>query len=314
MGAHGHGYHTLRAIDARRPGRACSKVRKAGLGLLMAASQGTRRPLAFIEDTAVAARAPNDYVAEIRGAARRATGSRPASTATARSAACTSARSSTCARPARWTSCARSPRRSPSWCSRYGGVNSSEHGDGLVRSEFNRRMFGDELYEAMREVKRLFDPHGRLNPGKIVDAPADDRAPPRPGAAAGPAAAHAPRFDGPDGHAQRGRPLHEHRRCAARRRPASMCPSYMATREEDHATRGRANALVRALSQPDPHAALGDERLHEILDLCLECKACKSECPLGVDMASLKSEFLSHYQDDPRHAAALAGVRRDPAR
>ncbi len=68
-----------------------------------------------------------------------------------------------------------------------------------------------------------------------------------------------------------------------------MCPSYMATREEEHATRGRANALVKALSQPDPQAALGDERLHEILDLCLECKACKSECPLSVDMASLKS-------------------------
>ena len=75
-----------------------------------------------------------------------------------------------------------------------------------------------------------------------------------------------------------------------------MCPSYMATREEEHATRGRANALVKALSEPDPRAALGDERLHEILDLCLECKACKSECPLSVDMATMKSEFLSHYQ------------------
>ena len=74
-----------------------------------------------------------------------------------------------------------------------------------------------------------------------------------------------------------------------------MCPSYMATREEEHATRGRANALVKALVEPDPRAALGDERLHEILDLCLECKACKSECPLSVDMATLKSEFLSHY-------------------
>jgi Fe-S oxidoreductase len=75
-----------------------------------------------------------------------------------------------------------------------------------------------------------------------------------------------------------------------------MCPSYMATREEQHSTRGRANALVKALSTPDPRAALGDQRLHEIMDLCLECKACKSECPLSVDMASLKSEFLAHYQ------------------
>jgi len=77
----------------------------------------------------------------------------------------------------------------------------------------------------------------------------------------------------------------------------AMCPSYIATREEEHATRGRANALVKALSEPDPKAALGNERLHDILDLCLMCKACKAECPLGVDMAKLKSETLSHYHD-----------------
>ncbi|MGV9801210.1 (Fe-S)-binding protein, partial [Mycobacterium sp. NPDC003449] len=76
-----------------------------------------------------------------------------------------------------------------------------------------------------------------------------------------------------------------------------MCPSYIATREEEHATRGRANALVKALSDPNPQASLGDERLHEILDLCLMCKACKAECPLGVDMAKLKSETLSHHHD-----------------
>jgi Fe-S oxidoreductase len=76
-----------------------------------------------------------------------------------------------------------------------------------------------------------------------------------------------------------------------------MCPSYMATRDEEHSTRGRANALLHALSMPDPRAALGDDRLHGILDLCLECKACKSECPLGVDMASLKTEALAAYHD-----------------
>jgi len=92
-----------------------------------------------------------------------------------------------------------------------------------------------------------------------------------------------------------------------------MCPSYMATREEEHATRGRANALVKALSSPDPRAAMGDHRLHEILDLCLECKACKSECPLSVDMASLKSEFLSHYQDVhgvPLRSRLFGAIRR----
>ena len=91
-----------------------------------------------------------------------------------------------------------------------------------------------------------------------------------------------------------------------------MCPSYMATREEQHTTRGRANALVKALSTPDPRAALGDQRLHEIMDLCLECKACKSECPLSVDMASLKSEFLSHYQQihgTPLRSRAFGAIR-----
>ncbi len=76
-----------------------------------------------------------------------------------------------------------------------------------------------------------------------------------------------------------------------------MCPSYMATRDEEHSTRGRANALLYALSAPDPRAALGSDRLHGILDLCLECKACKSECPLGVDMAALKTETLAVYHD-----------------
>src|ERR687890_435780 len=148
----------------------------------------------------------------------------------------------------------------------------------------------------MREVKRLFDPAGLLNPGKIVDAEPMTEHLRDPALPPAPALRTTLHFDGPEG-----------MRTAADRcmniglcrktQTGVMCPSYMATLEEDHATRGRANALVRALSMPDPHSALGDERLHEILDLCLECKACKRECPLDVDMASLKSEFLSHYQE-----------------
>ena len=91
-----------------------------------------------------------------------------------------------------------------------------------------------------------------------------------------------------------------------------MCPSYMATRDEEHSTRGRAGALVKALDMPDPRSALGDQRLHEILDLCLECKACKSECPLGVDMASLKTEALAAYHDQhgvPLRSRMFGSVR-----
>ncbi|MFB6601856.1 FAD-linked oxidase C-terminal domain-containing protein [Streptomyces noursei] len=152
----------------------------------------------------------------------------------------------------------------------YGGANSSEHGDGLARSKFNRRLFGDELYDAMRAVKRLFDPDARLNPGKIVDAGPmtdhlrDPALPPAPGLRT--------RLDFADTGGMRGTAD----RCmniglCRKDAHGTMCPSYIATREEQHASRGRAGALVKALSAPDPRAALGDDRLHEVLDLCLMC-------------------------------------------
>ncbi|WP_405674665.1 4Fe-4S dicluster domain-containing protein [Streptomyces sp. NBC_01511] len=191
----------------------------------------------------------------------------------------------------------------------YGGVNSSEHGDGLARSEFNREIFGDSLYEAMRQVKKLFDPNNVLNPGKIVDAPSmtdnlRDAAllPVEPlrtrlsfeviGAGAGQGA-----DDGGGGAMRAAADRCMNIGLCRKSGSGAMCPSYMATLKEEDSTRGRAAALVKALSEPDPRAALGDERLHEVLDLCLMCKACKSECPLGVDMASLKSEALSHHHD-----------------
>ena len=192
----------------------------------------------------------------------------------------------------------------------YGGANSSEHGDGLARSEFNRRVFGDELYGAMRAVKRLFDPDGRMNPGKIVDAPAMTEHLRDP--AMNPAPAVATRLSFPEGMRAAADRCMNIGLC---RKTASgvMCPSYMATRDEEHATRGRANALVMALSAPDPRAALGHDRLHGILDLCLECKACKRECPLGVDMAALKAETLAVSHDlhgVPTRARLFAAVRR----
>ena len=195
----------------------------------------------------------------------------------------------------------------------FDGVNSSEHGDGRVRSPFNPRVFGDELYEAMRKVKALFDPDGRFNPGVMVDAAPlteglrDPALPPAP-----PLETH---FSFADTGGMRGAADRCQRIGACRKSGSGvMCPSYMATREEEHATRGRANALVKALSEPDPRAALGDERLHEILDLCLECKACKSECPLSVDMATMKSEFLSHYQAQhgvPLRSRLFGAIRQD---
>jgi FAD/FMN-containing dehydrogenase/Fe-S oxidoreductase len=306
---HGHGYHTLRAVAAADQ-KAVLEVRKSGLGLLMAASRGTLRPLAFVEDTAVPPERLNDYVADFR-----AIFDRHGLTAGFYghcSVGCLHIRPFIDLRAQGGVdTMVTVADEVAELVLRYGGVNASEHGDGLVRSPFNRRMFGAELYEAMREVKRLFDPRGLLNPGKVVDAgPMTDHL-------RDPALAPAPplrttlRFEGAEG-----------MRTAADRcmniglcrktHTGVMCPSYMATLDEDHATRGRANALVRALSTPDPHAAMGDERLHEILDLCLECKACKRECPLDVDMASLKSEFLSHYHEihgTPLRSRAFGAIR-----
>ena len=176
----------------------------------------------------------------------------------------------------------------------YGGSMSGEHGDGLVRSWFNRKMFGDTLYGAFQDVKRAFDPNGIMNPGKIVDAQpmtenlriGPDYSPPRLNT--GFAFAQ-------EGGFARGIEMCNGQGACRKTLGGVMCPSFMATREEEHSTRGRANALRSAMSGALPTAALGEKRLYDTLDLCLECKGCAAECPSNVDMAKLKYEFLNQY-------------------
>jgi FAD/FMN-containing dehydrogenase/Fe-S oxidoreductase len=297
---HRHGYHTLRAEPGAQQA-ALLKVRQAGLGLLMAASTGTRRPLAFVEDTAVEPAKLPGYVRGFREILDRH--GLTAGFYGHCSVGCLHIRPFVdLAVPGQRETMRAVAEEVRELVVSCGGVNSSEHGDGLARSEFNRRVFGDALYAAMQECKRLFDPDGRMNPGKIVNAPAMTEN--LRDAVANAPRAYATRLSfaatgGMRGAADRCMNIGLCRKSAT----GVMCPSYMATREEEHSTRGRANALVKALSEPDPRAALGDDRLHEILDLCLECKACKSECPLGVDMAALKTEALVAYQD--RHGVPL---------
>jgi FAD/FMN-containing dehydrogenase/Fe-S oxidoreductase len=291
--AHRHGYHILRAITAAEQA-AVLTVREAGLGLLMAASTGSRRPLAFIEDTAVEPARLASYTAALREILD-AHGLQAGFYGHC-SVGCLHIRPfidlSQPGQPELMRAVAQQVR---DLVLEFGGVNSSEHGDGLARSEFNRRVFGDELYAAMKDTKRLFDPAGRMNPGKIVDAPAMTEHLRDVGQ---PTISVTTRlsFDAAGG--MRGAADRCMNIGLCRKESAGvMCPSYMATRDEEHSTRGRANALLHALSMPDPRTALGDDRLHGILDLCLECKACKSECPLGVDMAAMKTEALAAYHD-----------------
>ncbi|MBV8842019.1 MAG: FAD-binding protein [Bryobacterales bacterium] len=192
----------------------------------------------------------------------------------------------------------------------FGGALSGEHGDGLVRSPFMRRMFGDKLYEAFREIKRTADPDGLFNPGKIVDAPPITQN-----------LRFGPKYNSPKrrsyfDYSEYGGFGGAVEMCsgvgACRKKLAgTMCPSYMATREETHATRGRANVLRLAMSGQLSDAGLADHGVYEVLDLCLECRACKTECPVGVDMAAFKSEFLAEYwksHGTPIRAKALGRI------
>ncbi|MDA2815122.1 FAD-binding protein [Nocardiopsis sp. RSe5-2] len=307
----GRGYAAPRAAtDAEQaPFRA---LRKAGLGLLMAAGGPNERSLAFVEDTAVPPEHLAEYTARFAEILDRH-GLRAGFYGHA-SAGCLHVRPfMDLSRPGQVATMRAVAEEVMELALSYGGVNSSEHGDGLARGEFNRRIFGDRVYAAMREVKRVFDPDGVLNPGKVVDVPPmteNLRTPRLP--VAPPLRTH---FD----FAAEGGMRAAADRCGrigACRRPHTsggvMCPSFMATREEEHSTRGRANALVKALSEADPRAALAEERVQEVLDLCLECKACKSECPMSVDMATFKSEALSaHYEENgvPLRARVFGAIR-----
>ncbi len=294
----GHGYHTLKLVTAAEQ-VALLKVRKSSLGLLMAAGEGTRRPLAFIEDTAVDPEHLAEYTRRFKAILdehRLEAGFYGHC-----SVGCLHIRPFVdLTDPEQVDTMRVVAEKIKDLVAEYGGVNSSEHGDGLARSEFNRDIFGDELYEAMRQVKKLFDPAGTMNPGKIVDAPPmtenlrdRDALPPAPPLRT------MLSFEVIGGGGMRDAADRCMNIGLCRKTTAGvMCPSYQVTLQEEHSTRGRANALVKALSEPDPKAALGGERLHEILDLCLMCKACKSECPMSVDMASLKAETLHQHHEE----------------
>jgi FAD/FMN-containing dehydrogenase/Fe-S oxidoreductase len=179
---------------------------------------------------------------------------------------------------------------------KYGGSWSGEHGDGLVRSAFNERFFGDKLYQGFKDIKKLFDPQNLMNPGKIVEAQAidqnlrygvnyQDR-----------------EIDTEYQYKIEGSFEESVHMCTGvgecrKMLGGTMCPSFKATRDEEHSTRGRANALRLAMSGQMGSEGIDSRRLHQVMDLCLSCKACKSECPSNVDMAKMKSDVTQKYYD-----------------
>lgn len=297
------GYHHHRATDPAAQARIW-KLRTLALGLSMA-EKGDAKAISFVEDTAVDPQRLRDYIAEFLQVIERHGAT--AGVYAHASVGCLHVR------PIINLKTDDGVRRFQAIADevaelvlKYGGALSGEHGDGLVRSPFQEKMFGPTLYQAFREIKRTFDPQNLLNPGKIVDAP-----PLTANLRYGPAYVTpdvATTFDfSADGGLTRAAEL-----CAGvgecrKTRAGTMCPSYQATRDELHSTRGRANTLRLALTgqldvmasreRERPESALLDPVVHAAMDLCLECKACKSECPTNVDMARLKAEFLhQHHQ------------------
>ena len=285
------------------------KVREGSLGILMS-MRGDIKPLPIVDDAAVPPAHLADYISRLETYCKQELDHDVAYFAHA-SAGCLHVHSLLNAKLA--SDIAKMPKIMQFTCellSEYGGVLSSEHGDGRLRSWLNRHFYGDDLYGLFQKVKGAFDPDNILNPGDIVDGqvmtenlrygadyqslpidsfldfeqeaidPGTELLPQRTGVAEQGFSAAVEMCSGAG---------------ACRQLTGSMCPSFMATRDEKNSTRGRANALRAALSGRLAEGEFAGQNVFEIMDLCVSCKACKAECPSSVDMAKIKAEFLFQY-------------------
>ncbi|MCK4850830.1 MAG: 4Fe-4S dicluster domain-containing protein, partial [Phycisphaerae bacterium] len=292
-------------------------LRKSGLGLMLG-MKGDRKPLPFIEDACVPVEVLPDYIDRIlkfcKARAVRVAMYAHASVGTIHVRPILNLK-----KPQDIDHMKAIAEYAFSLITKYGGSWSGEHGDGRVRSPFLERFFGSQIYEALRQVKALFDSAGLMNPGVIIDPDpmdtnlrygADYKTPVVP-------TEYHYREDG--SFAAAVEMCNGDGACLARL-DGAMCPSFRATRDEEHSTRARANALRLAMTGQLGPEAITTSRLFDVLDLCLSCKSCKSECPANVDLTRLKSEFLQKYHDahgsglrekiianSPRMAAWIAG-------
>ena len=285
------GYANSIAVDPAEQ-QSMWKLRKAGLGLLFG-THGDAKPLAFVEDTAVDPRHLAKFVARFREIFTRhgVDGAYYGHC----SVGCLHIRPAIDIKTARGIEQVKTiADEITDLVVEFNGTISSEHGDGRARSPFLERMYGPTIMQAFRELKRAFDPDNRLNPGNIVASPAVTEHL-RYGAQY---KTWEPitllDFSERGGYAAAVEMCNGVGECR-KKLEGTMCPSYMVTKDEEHSTRGRANALRAVLSGKLPPSEFTGRRLYEVMDLCLECKGCKAECPANVDMAKMKYEFLHHY-------------------
>ncbi len=269
-------------------------VRKVGLGLLMSI-KGDHKPIPFIEDAAVPVEHLNEYITKVEQFCTDI-GTKVAYYAHA-SAGCLHVRPLINSKKA--SEVAKLPaitEFSVDLLRGYGGSFSSEHGDGRARSWLNENFFGPDLYKLYQEVKQIFDPQNILNPGTIVNAgPMTENLRYGESYQVIPITPHLD-FSSDQGF-DRAVEMCNGAGICRKRTTGTMCPSFMATREEEHATRGRANALRAAMSGHLPKSEFTSARMYQVMELCISCKACKAECPSSVDMAKIKTEFLAQYHD-----------------
>jgi len=269
-------------------------VRKNGLGLLLGV-KGDRKPIAFIEDACVPVEHLPDYVERILKFCKqrdvRVAMYAHASVGTLHVRPVLNLKSQEDIDLMKEIA-----EYSFGLIKKYGGAWSGEHGDGRVRSPFLERFFGPKVYDAFRQTKKLFDPAGLMNPGTIVDANPMDQD-----------LRYGTKYKSPleptvyhyreDGSFAAAVEMCNGVGTCRQKLVGTMCPSYKATLDEAHSTRGRANALRLAMTGQFGPDGMTSDPVFEVLDLCLSCKSCKSECPSNVDVARLKSEFLQKCHD-----------------
>ena len=299
MGDLGHP-HVVRAIDPAFQADIAS-VREAGLNIMMS-MKGDGKPVSFIEDCAVDLDDLADYTERLNAVFERH-GSKGTWYAHA-SVGCLHVRPVLNMKdPSDVATMRAVAEETFALVREYKGSHSGEHGDGLVRSEFHAQMFGERIVRAFETVKDAFDPANMLNPNRIVRPPRmDDRTLFRYGPGYGPIADFAPKLDWSDHPGPFGGLLGSVEMCnnngACRAFDTGvMCPSFRVTRDEVHLTRGRANTLRLALTGQLGADAMASDAVAEAMKLCVSCKACKRECPTGVDMAKMKIEALAAHTD-----------------